>query len=51
MEKGMFAISKKDYEENAFATESINKGGWEMKNGILLYSIIRWRMESHTEVL
>jgi len=27
MEKGMFAISKKDYEENAFATESINKGG------------------------
>jgi len=27
MEKGMFAISKKDYEENAFVPESINKGG------------------------
>jgi len=27
MQKGMFAISKKDYEENAFVPESINKGG------------------------
>jgi len=27
MQKGMFAISEIDYEENAFVPESINKGG------------------------